>query len=392
MGTSPVAAAGRVAHMGLTVFSEFSRLALQHGAVNLGQGFPDFDGPQEIMERAIQAMRDGKNQYAFTRGVPELRRAIAEHAYRFYGQRVNPDTEVVVTSGATEAIFDTVMAFCDPGDEVILFQPAYDSYAASVQMAGGAVRSVMLRAPNEAHATWWFDAAELEATFSSRTKLVMLNTPHNPTGKVFTAEELQMIGMLARKHHALVVSDEVYEHLVFAPAKHVRMATLFPDETLTLSSGGKSFSFTGWKVGWVIGRPDHVTAIANAHQWVSFATGTPFQHAIAAALALPDTYFAGYIAAYTQKRDRLKRGLEAAGLQVLPCEGAYFLLADISRLGHSTDVTACRWLTEHARVAAIPPSVFYAPEVGPQHLARFAFCKQDELLDEAARRLLTALP
>lgn len=383
----------RVAAFGTTVFAEFSRLAVQHQAVNLGQGFPDFDGPDEVKAAAIEAIQAGVNQYAVSTGAVALRQAIAAHAKRFYGQAIDPDSQVVVTSGATEAIFDTVMAFVNPGDEVVLFEPFYDSYLASVQMAGGVPRYVQLRAPDAAHPRWWFDEDELARAFSDRTRLVFLNTPHNPTGKVFTREEILLIGGLAKRHGAVLVSDEVYEHLVFEPARHVRPATLpgLEDLTLTLSSGGKSFSFTGWKIGWALGPAPLVKALQKAHQWVTFATASPFQAAIARALTLPDGYFQGFVKDYQAKRDRLSAALSAGGLEPLTCEGTYFLMArtDRHRRGGEDDVAFCRRLVSEHGVAAIPPSVFYSPAHAPDvhGLARFAFCKSDGVLDAAASRL-----
>jgi N-succinyldiaminopimelate aminotransferase len=383
----------RVSTFGTTIFAEFSRLAAEHGAVNLGQGFPDFDGPEVVKAAARAAIDGGVNQYAVSSGALSLRRAIAAHAARFYGQRVDPDSEVVVTSGATEAIFDTVMAFVDPGDEVVLLEPTYDSYLASVLMAGGVPRFVELHVPDPRHATWWLDEDELAAAFSPRTRLVFVNTPHNPTGKVFTADELALIGRLAARVGALVVADEVYEHLVFAPARHVRAATLpgLEGRTITLSSGGKSFSFTGWKVGWAIAPAPLAGAIQKAHQWVTFATASPLQAAVALALALPDAYFAGVTADYGRRRDKLAHALARAGLTPFVCEGTYFLMArtDAWRRAGEDDLAFCRRLTVEHKVAAIPPSVFYGPAHAPaaHGLARFAFCKSDLVLDEAARRL-----
>lgn len=383
----------RVAAFGTTVFAEFSRLAAQTGAVNLGQGFPDFDGPDEIKAAAMEAIRGGVNQYAVSTGAVALRKAIAAHAQRFYGQAVDPEAGVVVTSGATEAIFDTVMAFADPGDEVVLFEPYYDSYQASVQMAGAVARYVRLQPPDGQHARWWFDEAELAAAFSPKTRLVLLNTPQNPTGKVFTREELEVIGRLTRRHGAVLVSDEVYEHLVFAPARHVRPATLpgFEDFTVTLSSGGKSFSFTGWKVGWALGKPELVGAIQKSHQWVTFATASPLQAAIAKALDLPDAYFRGFAEDYRQKRDFLLAALRDAKLEPIVPEGTYFAMARTGALRQpgETDVAFCKRLVAEKGVVAIPPSVFYGAEHAPQAygLARFAFCKTQKILDEAARRL-----
>jgi len=380
----------RVAGFGTTIFTEMSRLAQSLGAVNLGQGFPDFDGPEEIREAAISAIRNGVNQYAITTGALALRQAVAAHALRFYGQQLDPSNQVTVTSGATEAIFDAVMAFVNPGDEVVLFEPFYDSYQASVQMAGGVARYVRLRPPDAAHETWWFDEAHLAAAFSDRTKLVMLNTPHNPTGKLFTVDEITVIGSLAKKHGALVISDEVYEHLVFSPHAHVRPATVgdLAERTVTISSGGKSFSFTGWKIGWALGPAALVAAVQKAHQWVTFASAAPFQAAIAAALALPDSYFTQLQNEYQQKRDFLAAALNSAGLPVYRCDGAYFLIADISKTGLE-DTAFCRWLVNEVKVASIPTSVFFAEahRMHARHLVRFAFCKTDAVLSEAARRL-----
>ncbi len=383
----------RIATFGTTVFSEFSALAREVGAVNLGQGFPDFDGPDEIKGAASDAIRRGVNQYAITNGAVSLRRAVAKHAERFYGQHVDPETQVAVTSGATEAIFDAVMALVNPGDEVVVFEPFYDSYVASVEMAGGVARYVTLNPPDASHAKWWFNESALAAAFSSKTRLVIVNTPHNPTGKCFTREELETIGALARKHDATVLSDEVYEHLVFAPGRHLRPATLpsLAERTLTISSGGKSFSFTGWKIGWALGPAPLVRAMQKAHQFVTFATAAPFQEAIAAALELPDSYFSGFEAMYRGKRDFLTAALKTAGFQPFTPEGTYFVIADAGAHVRSDDFETCRWLTREKKVAAIPPSAFYVAEhkVQARRLVRFAFCKTDPTLAEAAKRLCT---
>ncbi|MDP2271195.1 MAG: aminotransferase class I/II-fold pyridoxal phosphate-dependent enzyme [Archangium sp.] len=383
----------RVAGFGTSIFSEFSRLAVQYGAVNLGQGFPDFDGPKEIAQAAIEAINSGVNQYAVGQGAPQLRAAIAAHAKRFYGQVLDPATEIGVTSGATEAIFDAVLALTNPGDEVVLFEPFYDSYLASVQMAHAVPRFVRLRAPDVTHAQWWLDDAELAAAFTSKTKLVIINTPHNPTGKLFTRAELERIGELTRRAGAVLLSDEVYEHLVFDDGKHLRPATLpgFSDFTLTVSSGGKSFSFTGWKVGWHLGRRELVAAVQKAHQWVTFCSAAPFQAAICKALELPDSYFQGFVESYTQKRGFLSAALTKAGFEVLPCAGTYFLMArtDRHRRDGEDDVAFCRRLLVDHGIAAIPPSVFYSPEHASyvHGMARFAFCKTQPVLDAAADRL-----
>lgn len=381
----------RVAGFPTTVFSEFSALAAKHQAVNLGQGFPDFDGPDVIKEAAIRAIRDGVNQYAIGAGAIALRQAIAAHARRFYGQEVDPDTMVTVTSGATEAIFDVVMGLVDPGDEVIVFEPFYDSYVANIEMAGGVPRYVPLQPPDSAHPAWWFDEASLEAAFGEKTKLIIVNSPQNPTGKVFTRDELTFIGRLCERHDVLVLSDEVYEHIAFAPAAHLRMATLpgMAERTLSVSSGGKSFSFTGWKLGWVIAVPALRKAAQQAHQFVTFASAAPLQAAIAQALVLPDAYFAQLAADYRSKRDRLVRALATAGLRPMSPEGSYFIMADTQAYGFADDFEFCRTLTREVGVAAIPPSAFYceAHKAQARHLARFAFCKTDAVLDEAAKRL-----
>lgn len=382
----------RVASFGTTIFTEMSRLAAELKAVNLGQGFPDFDGPDVVKEAALAAIREGVNQYAVTTGNPVLRRAIAEHARRFYGQTIDPDTQVTVTSGATEAIFDAVMGLVNPGDEVVLFEPYYDSYLASVQMAGGVPRFVQLRPPSDPSGEWSYDDSELEAAFSNKTKLVIVNTPHNPTGKLFTRTELERIHQLVAKFGAVLLSDEVYEHLVFGPGVHLRPATLRPEQTLTLSSGGKSFSFTGWKVGWALGPAALVKATQKAHQWVTFAVAHPFQVAIATALSLPDSYFTGFVADYRRKRDLLIDGLTKAGFEPIVPRGSYFVLARTDRHRRPTedDVAFCKRLLREAGVASIPPSVFYTPEHAPSvhGLARFAFCKTDPVLQAGCDRLV----
>jgi N-succinyldiaminopimelate aminotransferase len=383
--------AQRVTRFGTTVFSEFSALAAKHGAVNLGQGFPDFDGPDAVKEAAQRAIRDGVNQYAISMGARDLRLAIAEHSARFYGQQVDPDTMVTVTSGATEAILDVMLGLVDPGDEVVAFEPFYDSYDANITFVGATARYVPLRPPDASHPEWWFDRDEVRAAFGPRTRLLILNSPHNPTGKVFTREELEFLGGLCAEFDVKVLSDEVYEHIVFAPAKHLRPATLpgLAERTVTVSSGGKTFSLTGWKVGWVIAPQPLRDAVQRAHQFVTFATASPLQAAMAAALRLPDTYFAELTATYTAKRERLLGGLRDAGLTAFAPQGSYFILADIAKYGFADDVAFCRHLVSEVGVAAIPPSVFYSPEhrhLG-QGMVRFAFCKTEAVLDEAVRRL-----
>ena len=381
--------AARVRELPPTIFSEFSALAARTGAVNLGQGFPDFDGPEEIREAAVRALRSGINQYALGAGSLNLRAAVAEHAMRFYGHAVDPQQDVTVTSGATEALFDALLGLLDPGDEAVLFEPFYDSYAAAVKMAGATVRPVTLRPPSAGHPGWWFDAAELAAAFGPKTRVVVVNSPHNPTGKVFARAELEHIAELCVRYNVVALTDEVYEHLVFRPAQHVRLATLpeMAERTLTISSGGKSFSYTGWKVGWAIGPLPLRQAVAQAHQYVTFAVAAPLQEGIALALRLSDAYFQGLLQDYAARRDRLLESLRRAGFEPWTPEGAYFICAEVTRFGFPSDEAFCRWLTTEVGVAAIPLSAFYArPPLAPQ-VARFAFCKTDAVLDEAARRL-----
>jgi N-succinyldiaminopimelate aminotransferase len=366
-----------------TIFAEMSALALRTGAINLGQGFPDTDGPPSLLADAAANIRAGINQYPPGIGVPELRTAVAEHQRRFYGLEVDPDA-VLVTTGATEAIAAAVLAFCEPGDEVVTFEPYYDSYAATIALANAVLRPVQLRPP-----TFGFDPDELRAAFSARTKVVLVNTPHNPTGAVLTREQLTLIGELAAEHGAVVVTDEVYEHMVFDGREHVPMATLpgMAERTLTISSAGKTFSVTGWKVGWVHGPAELVAAVRAAKQFLTYVSGAPFQPAIATALALPDAFYTDLAADLQRKRDLLCAGLEAAGLAVFRPAGTYFVITDVTPLGF-TDGAELAWsLPERIGVAAVPVSVFCAdPELG-RTLVRFAFCKRDEVLAEAAGRL-----
>ena len=385
-------ASGRVRALPPTVFSEFSALAARVGAVNLGQGFPDFDGPEVVREAAVAALRRGDNQYAHGLGAVPLRQAISEHARRFLGLTVDPDSEVVVTCGATEAIFDSIQGLVDAGDEVVAFQPVYDSYAASVAMAGGVLRPVTLRPPDASHPRWWFDAGELEAAFGPRTRVVLLNTPHNPTGKVFTARELEQIAALVQRWNTVAVVDEVYGHLVYDGAQHRSLAGIpgMAERTLTVSSGAKTFGLTGWKVGWAMGPRFLRDAVLGAHQYVTFAVPTPLQHAVAAALRQPDSYFVGLQADYARRRGKLLEALTASGLVPWTPEGAYFACVDVSGRGFGDDDAFCRALTTRAGVAAIPLSAFYVDRSRAPCVARFAFCKSDATLDEAARRLSAA--
>jgi len=384
----------RVSPLGTTIFSTFSALAQQHGAVNLGQGFPDFGGPSEVREAAIAALRGGFDQYAPSPGSLRLRRALAAHAQHHFGHEVDPELGVTVTSGATEALFAAILGLVDPGEEVILFEPAYDSYAASVRMAGAIARYVRLHPPDPEHATWWFEPAELRAAFGPKTRLMLLNTPHNPTGKVFTREELELLGELCRAHDVALLSDEVYEHLTFAPAAHVRPATLpdLSDRTVTVGSAGKTLSFTGWKVGWILAPPALRDAVQRAHQFITFCTAAPLQEAVAVGLELPDAWFEGFRRDYLARRTRLLGGLVRAELPAFIPEGSYFALADLRPLGVRDDVAFCRWLTREVGVAAIPVSPFYDPAgPPPPPMARFAFCKTDTVIDAAVARLMENL-
>lgn len=378
--------AKRVAGFGTSVFTEMSRLAVQHGAVNLGQGFPDFAGPDFVKEAAIQAIRADLNQYAVSHGALRLRRAIAETWQRAYGRAVDPETEVSVGSGATEVILDAILALVNPGDEVILFEPFYDSYLPDVLMAGGIPRFITLQPPD-----WHFDRQALADLFTTRTRLILINTPHNPTGKMFSRAELSFIGSLCQQHDALALTDEVYEQIRFDGVEHVPIATLpgMWERTLTVNSTGKTFSMTGWKIGYAVGPPALNQAVRATHQFVTFATSTPFQEAMATAMETATRlgYYDQLRREYTARRDLLAGALKAAGLTTLPVQGSYFLLADVQAMGFADDVSFCRYLTAEIGVAAIPPSAFYADTARAPLLARFCFAKRDETLRAAAERL-----
>jgi N-succinyldiaminopimelate aminotransferase len=382
----------RLAEFGTTIFAEMSALALSTGSINLGQGFPDTDGPEEIREAAVRALRDGRgNQYPPGPGVPELRTAIAAHQERRYALPYDPDTEVLVTAGATEAIAATLLALVEPGDEVIALEPYYDSYAACIAMAGGTRVPVTLR-PDHASASFRLDLDELRDAVTDRTRLLLINTPHNPTGTVLTREELTFIAELAVERDLLVVTDEVYEHLVFDDAEHLPLAT-FPgmrERTVSIGSAGKTFSFTGWKVGWVTAAPGLVSAVRSAKQFLTYVASGPFQYAVAEALALPDTYFEAFRADMRAKRDVLAAGLTEAGFEVFRPAGTYFITTDIRPLGESDGFAFCRSLPERAGVVAIPNAVFYDHREAGAPFVRFAFCKQTEVLEEAAKRLKAA--
>ncbi|CAM5490907.1 MULTISPECIES: pyridoxal phosphate-dependent aminotransferase [Streptomyces] len=374
----------RLAAFGTTIFAEMSALAVRTGSINLGQGFPDTDGPEEIREAAVRALREGKgNQYPPGPGVPELRAAVAAHQERFYGLTWSPETEVLVTTGATEAIAASLLALLEPGDEVIAFEPYYDSYAACIALAGAQRVPLTLRAP-----AFRPDLDELRALITPRTRLLLLNTPHNPTGAVLTPEELSGIAALAVEHDLLVVTDEVYEHLVFTGAHHpIAALPGMRGRTVSISSSGKTFSYTGWKIGWVTGDAPLVAAVRAAKQYLTFVSGGPFQYAIAEALTLPDAFFTDFREGMRRKRDLLAKGLRAAGFQVYEPEGTYFITTDISPFGDEDAGAFCRALPERCGVAAVPNSVFYDdPEAGRSQV-RFTFCKKDEVLEEAVERL-----
>ena len=370
-----------------TIFATMSALALEHDAVNLGQGFPDTDGPERVLEAARRAITDGHNQYPPSIGIPELRAAVAAHQEEHHGLVLDPATEVLVTSGATEAIAASLLGLVEAGDEVVTFEPSYDSYSACIALAGGVKRTVPLTFPDPS-----FDRDRLTAAFSDRTKVVLLNSPHNPSGKVFSAEELEVIAGLARKHDAWVISDEVYEHLTFG-VPHVPIATLpgMADRTLTIGSAGKFFSVTGWKVGWASGPAPLVRAARVAKQFLTFTTASPLQHAVAAALEMGPAPLTSLRDSLRTRHDLLVDGLSAAGLAVRPSQGTYFLVADLTPIGVTDALTWCMELPATAGVAAVPVSVFCDDPAPTASLVRFAFCKQEEVLREGARRLAAAI-
>jgi aspartate/methionine/tyrosine aminotransferase len=421
--------ARRVQGFGTSIFTEISALAVQHGAINLGQGFPDFAGPAWVKRAAAEAIAADMNQYAPSPGLPALRQSIADHWARA-GWRggVDPASEVTITSGATEALCAAILGLIDPGDEVILFEPAYDAYGPDVIMAGGVPRYVRLHPPLNAegkmrnaelgmqnaesnaeagaqiiqhsafsiqHSDWWFRPEDLAAAFTERTRAIVVNTPHNPTGKVFTRAELELIARLCREHDAIAIADEVYDQLVFDGAEHVPLATLdgMWERTLTINSTGKTFSVTGWKVGYAVGPANLNHALRQAHQWTTFATATPFQQAAAVALrgAPALGYYDELRREYLERRDTLAQVLHGAGLPTLPARGSYFLMADIGATGFGDDAAFCRWLTAEVGVAAIPPSVFYGDAAASRGelplLARFCFAKGLDTIRAAGERL-----
>lgn len=376
----------RMRGFGTTIFTQMSALAAATGAINLGQGFPDEDGPDSVLDVAVAAIRAGDNQYPPLPGVVDLRHAIVRHQELRYGLTLDADTDVLVTMGATEAIAASVLALCEPGDEVVFFEPYYDSYAAVVALAGATRRTSVLRFPDFA-----LDEASLRAAFSARTRMVVLNTPHNPTGKVFTRAELETVAALAIEHDAIVVADEVYEHLLYDGANHVPIATLpgMAERTVTIGSAGKTFATTGWKIGWVTGPAALVAAVRTVKQFLTFAGGTPFQPAVAAGLALPAVTFTDYAAGLAAKRDVLLAGLAAAGMPASRPAGTYFVIADARPVGGADAVRFCLDLPGRVGVVGIPVSAFCDDEQAAAGLVRFAFCKRMPVVEEAARRLAT---
>jgi aspartate/methionine/tyrosine aminotransferase len=383
-------ASPKIRGFGTSVFTEMSRLANEHGAVNLGQGFPDFPGPDFVKQAAKRAIDADLNQYAASHGAPRLRAAIAQSWQDRFGVSVDVDREITVTSGATEAIYDAIQAFAGPGDEVVVFEPFYDSYLPSAILAGATLRTITLHSPD-----WSFDIEGAAAAFGPRTRVLLLNTPHNPTGKVFTKAELEVLADLCRQWDVVALTDEVYDRIVFGDSRHVPLATLpgMWERTLTINSTGKTFSMTGWKIGYAVGPEPLNAALRTVHQFVTFASATPFQEAMA--FALEEAGALGYYELlsreYDNRRVSLKQALEEAGLRTLPVGGAYFLMVDVADMGFADDVAFCRWLTAEVGVAAVPPSAFYLDPTQAPLLARFCFAKREETIQLAAERL-RALP
>lgn len=380
--------ANRVSPFGTTIFTEINQLAQQHQAVNLGQGRPDFDGPDEIIEAAASALRNpGVNQYAPGPGHMGLREGIARHAGVFYNLDIDPVSGVVVTAGATQGVFSAIVGLVDPGDEVIIIEPYFDSYVPGVLMASATPVFVPMHPPN-----WTFVEDELRAAFNEKTKAIILNTPNNPTGRVYTRRELQLIADLCIEHDVIVISDEVYEHLIYEGHQHIAIASLdgMFERTVTVGSAGKTFGMTGWKIGWVYGHPELMKGIWRAHQFIVFATNHPTQAAVAHAFTLGNSYYEEYQALYTRKRDLVMQVIDAAGMLAIQPEGTYFVMGDFSQIFDGNDVEFCKYLIESVGVATIPPSAFFSPQ--HKHLAenhiRFAFCKSDETLEQAAERMM----
>ncbi|XP_045803242.1 methionine aminotransferase-like [Trifolium pratense] len=381
--THPLQVAKRLEKFKTTIFTQMSMLAIKHGAINLGQGFPNFDGPDFVKEAAIQAIRDGNNQYARGYGVPDLNIAIAERFKKDTGLVVDPEKEITVTSGCTEAIAATVLGLINPGDEVIVFAPFYDSYEATLSMSGANVKGITLRPPDFA-----LPIQELKSTISKNTRAILLNTPHNPTGKMFTREELNTIASLCIENDVLVFSDEVYDKLAF-DMEHISIASLpgMFERTVTMNSLGKTFSLTGWKIGWAIAPPHLTWGVRQAHAFLTFATSNPMQWAAAVALRAPDSYYTELKRDYIEKRAILVEGLKAVGFKVFPSTGTYFVVVDHTPFGHENDVAFCEYLVKEVGVVAIPTSVFYLNPEDGKNLVRFTFCKDEGTLRAAVERM-----
>lgn len=369
-----------------SIFPTMSALARKYDAINLGQGFPDEDGPEEILRMASDAIMEGPNQYAPVEGVPALRKAIAADNKRFYNLDIDPSTETLVVSGATEGLAAAFFGFLEPGDEAVLLAPFYECYAPQIEATGASIRFVDLEPPN-----WTLDAGALENAITDKTKLIVINTPHNPLGKVMTRDELEIVAEAARKHDLIVVCDEVYEHLIFDGRPHIPLMTL-PDmreRCIRIGSAGKTFSLTGFRIGYVSGPASLITAVMKAHQHLAYTSPAPLQLAVAKGFALGDDYYRTFRADMQEKRDFLRAGLARAGFDVLPCDGTYFITVDIRSVGASDDADFCRMITEKAKVAAVPLSAFYHPSQGnaPRVYVRFCFCKRIEVLKDATDRL-----
>lgn len=373
----------RLRGMGTTIFAEMSALAVRTESVNLGQGFPDTDGPDEVLGAAATALRTGQNQYPPGLGIPQLRAAVSEHQRRFYGLHYDPDSEVLVTTGATEAVAAALLGLVEPGDEVVALEPYYDSYAAGIALAGATRVPVTLRPPD-----WALDVDALRDAVSDRTRLILLNSPHNPTGAVLSREEMEAVARIARERDLVVVTDEVYEHLAY-DREHVPMASLpgMRERTVTISSAAKTFSVTGWKIGWVCAPPPLLTAVRTAKQYLTYVSGAPFQPAIATALRLGDDYYTGLRDRLRNQRDLLASGLAEIGFEVFPSRGTYFVTTDVRPMGFDDGVDFCLSLPERCGVVAVPHSVFYDNVEAGRHLVRWAFCKRPEVLEEALNRL-----
>ena len=369
---------------GTTIFTEMNILAQTHKAVNLSQGSPDFEGPVEIKEKAAQAILRGPNQYITSTGISLLRKAVSNKMERFYGKKVDEDLEITVTSGATEGLCATLLGIIEPGDEVILLEPFYDSYPPVLAMAGAKTRYISLKGDD-----FSLPLKELEEEFNSKTRAIIINNPHNPTGKVFTKDELTHIGRLCKKFDAYAIGDEVYEHIVYDKKKHITLFDIpeLKDRAFVISSTGKTFSMTGWKIGYVIASPELSKAVRMTHQFITFCGQSALQEAMAFGINMPDTYYTNLLSDYTRRRDWLCEALINAGFTIHPPEGAYYVLADIRSMGFDDDLDFCKILTKDAGVAAIPCSFFWHQRKQGKNLVRFCFCKQDETLKKGVERL-----